>query len=428
MTYKEQAAQEVQEAAQGKLTPEQWREMLQSSLTAQDRDNITAMHDLLKQLADSIAASKQPGGAVYTMRQAWATFSENAAAIAAGLQEFSELAPYIEAELKKPEYAEISTDAFADLLAESTDENGELIPGSTWGKIIAAAKDAQSKTATPAATITRATKIEMPVDKVNSVIWSLIKVDTQGQLAIKTEKQGSKKEISILYSINFDELPDNVKITKRLDAFDKRVYIAVSALFNAGNNFITLTQIHYAMGNKTRPAQNQLKKINDAIRKMNGAFITINNIQEIEAKYNYPAYKYEGSLLPLERMEASVNGQLSEAAIHIFREPPMLTFAKQRQQITTIPVKLLQSPVSKTDDNLRLEDYLLDRICRAARGKTGKTQERILYKKLYEKAGITTTKQKLRAPGKIERYLEFYVSEGFIKSYTTDSDGLTVFL
>lgn len=277
---------------------------------------------------------------------------------------------------------------------------------------------------TTSTTARRAEIIEYPLDKINCVIWGLLERDTAGQIAIAAEKRGSKKEISILYSINFDNLGDEVTISKRLLPFDKRVYIAVSALFNAGNNVISLTQIHYAMGNTSRPKAGQLQRINEAIKKMNGAAITVDNSQEIAANYKYMKFKYEGSLLPLERIEASVNGQLTDAAIHIFREPPVITFAKKRNQITTIPVKLLQSPMNKTDANLQLEDYLLERISREARGK-GKTA-RLLYKTIFDHAGISTAKQKQRAPEKIEKYLQYYTKTNFIKGYAMEADGVTI--
>ena len=159
-----------------------------------------------------------------------------------------------------------------------------------------------------------------------------------------------------------------MKITKKLTQFDKRVYIAISALFNEGNKVISLTQIHRTMGNEKRPSKEQLEKINNSITKMTGARITLDNSKEIKANYGYDKFIYDGSLLPLERGAAVVNGQLADAAIHIFREPPAMSFAKQRKQITTLDIKLLQSPLNKTESNLLIDDYLIERIARAKRG------------------------------------------------------------
>lgn len=277
----------------------------------------------------------------------------------------------------------------------------------------------------PAATAKRAVNVEYPVDKVNSTMWNMLQeTKSGGQLKmwpLKVEKDGSEKELSIIYGIDFSDLEAaGVKITKRLLPFDKRVYIAISALFNAGNNVISLTQIFFAMGNTGRPAAYQLQKIQDSVTKMSGARVLVDNTQEVTV-YKYPRFKYDGPLLPIERATAIVNGQIADAAIHIFREPPVMTFAKQRRQITTITIKALQSPISKTDANLLIDDYLIERIAHA---KNGRQPKKILYSKLYEAAQITTKKQRERAPEKIKTYLEHYKACGLIARYTMLKDGI----
>lgn len=324
--------------------------------------------------------------------------------------------PSLERDKKLQEYSD-QTDLYEDVLLKAMrvlvgNKNGVWYVDDILRAVTGATK----------ATSKRADKVEYPLDKVNGVVWGLDESASLGVKHIAAEPRGADCKVDILYSINFDALED-ISVSKRLLPFDKRVYIAVSALFGAGNDVISLTQIHYAMGNTGRPKAEQLGKIRDAIKKMNSATITVDNSQEIEAKYKYAQFKYRGSLLPFEMVEASVNGKLTEAAIHIFREPPLVSFAKQRRQIATIPMKLLQSPVNKTDANLQLEDYLLERIPRI---KLKKEPARILYSTLFKAAGIETSKQKQRAPEKIETYLKYYQQNDFIKGYAMDKEGITI--
>ena len=100
-----------------------------------------------------------------------------------------------------------------------------------------------------------------------------------------------------------------------------------------------------------------------------------------------------------------------------------MTFAKQRRQITTITVKALQSPISKTDANLLIDDYLIERIAQA---KSGRQPKKILYSKIYEHAQITTKMQRSRAPEKIKTYLEHYKACGLIADYAILEDGIKV--
>lgn len=267
-------------------------------------------------------------------------------------------------------------------------------------------------------------KIEYPLDKINSNIWSLLEaIEPSGQLAFATEKRGTAREATILYSINFDQIEPEVSITKKLTPFDKRCYISVAALYNNGNPIISAAQIYAVMGNKGRPSAKDVQKINSSLTKMAAARVYINNEQEITVNKKYNRFVYDAPLLPFERVTAIINNQPCESAIHLFREPPLVTFAKDRKQITTIPRKLLECPISKTDANLRIDDYLIERI---AHIKNGRVKNRLLFATIYKQCGITEKKQRQRAPEKIRRYLDHYKKCGFIKDYSEEIDGVTI--
>lgn len=387
---------------------------IEAELKRPEYDGFDTLHDILE------AYHNSEGGASYLERM-----YQRAMYNAQLSWEIDQLQPYIDEELKKPKYKGKS---LQQLRQEATNEDmlvvtgWEIIPGSLFQQMLDNAREAAAIAKTA---IKRAQTVEYPLDKPNSIIWSLLEKDTKGQISFNLAKVGSSKQIPAYYAINFDDLGSDIQITKRLLPTDKRVYIAISALYNAGNNVITLTQIYYAMGYTGRPGTKDLARINESITKMTSAKIFFDNKAEAEAYKNFTRFKYDGSLLPLERGTAIVNGQLADAAIHIFREPPLISFAKQRRQITSLDVKLLQSPVSKTDANLQIEDYLIERISRAKNGK-GKSC-RILFETLYRHTGITTKKQKQRAPAKIEKYLQYYKEQTFLKDYTIENDGITLY-
>lgn len=267
----------------------------------------------------------------------------------------------------------------------------------------------------------RPQKIDFPVDKVNAKVWKLLEAAPNGQIGIAAEKRDSSKPITILYAINFDALGDNVSITRQLTPFDRRVYLIVSALYNAGNGIISLSQIYRTMTGKNHsPSDHDIEKIADSIAKMAAARVYLNNEQEAKA-YRYEKFTYSASLLPMERLDGVINGKTVEAAIHLFREPPLVSFARGRKQITTIERKLLETPVNKTDQNLLIEDYLIERIAHA---KTGRQPSKILYETLYAETRINTKKQRQRAASKLGAILGHYVKCGFIKGYTDEGDGI----
>ena len=275
-------------------------------------------------------------------------------------------------------------------------------------------------------------KVDYPIDKVNNLLWNDIEQIKNGQLAFRTGEDKKGMPVNVIMGINFEEL-EGVKITKSLSHFDKRVYIAVSALWNAGNEVVTLTQIHYTMGNTNKPAQDQLNKINESITKMMRAWLYLDNAEEIGAKFNYPEvqYHYDAHLLPMERITIAVKGltdkrkiPIKVSAIHIFREPPLMTFARNRKQITTFEVKLLQGPLRKTDGNLKLEDYLLERIAGATSGALSNT---ILHDTLFQSLKITGRVQKSRTLQATKKLFEHYKNCGKIEKYVMEPTKITFY-
>lgn len=272
-------------------------------------------------------------------------------------------------------------------------------------------------------------KVGYPLDKVNTNIWTLLNdADQTGQLEFAVERKGTSKPASIIYSINFDglEAETGVTIIRKLTAYDKRCYIATAALFNNNSTPIfTVAQIYAAMGNTGKPSANDIKKINNSLTKMMAAHIYLNNESEHSVYPKMQHYRYDGSLLPMERITAIVNGQPVGSAIHLFREPPMYTFAKERNQLTTINMDILTSPVSKTDANLQLDDYLIERIAHIKKS-AGKMSNKILFATIFAKTGHTSRNQKSRGRETVKKYLEHYKKCKFIRNYTEGKDGVTI--
>lgn len=347
---------------------------------------------------------------------------DNSDAIQEKMAEWRKLEPFLEEELKKPEYQGRSIDEL--MAADNDTEMAALIQQAFENA--KAAMLAQELMPKVSITEKGAKSLEYPLDKINANVWGLlVEADKNGQLTFAAERRGSKKTADIIYGINFDDLPTELIITKKLTAFDKRVYIAAGALFNNDFDIITPAQIYAAMGNTGRPSAADVKKINDSITKMAAANIYIDNTSEHKLYKNYAKFVYDAKLLPMERITAIVNGQTVDSAIHLFREPPLISFAKERKQITTIKRELLESPLSKTDANLQIDDYLIERISHIKKSR-GKISNKILYSTIFDNAGISTKMQRKRAKEKITKYLDHYLKCGFIKGYTENEEGVTV--
>lgn len=262
--------------------------------------------------------------------------------------------------------------------------------------------------------VTPPQKLPSPVDKLNFTAWGL----GVGKHLLKVERNG--QPLNIAYSLDLDGLADgNVEISRKIDKFDKLVYMAVSALYDRGNPVFTLTDIYKAMGRQGRPGQSDLKKISESVYKMRVAQVSISNEEEAR-KYNYSKFVYRGALLPSEQVEAEVNGKVVAAAVRVLKTPPLTDFARQRNQIVYIPISVLQVPINLRGQNLEIIDYLLYRINRAKCSPC-----KILLKTFYEKTNITSRKQQERARATVKVILEHFEKEAFIKNAAITADAIT---
>lgn len=282
-------------------------------------------------------------------------------------------------------------------------------------------------------TVKRIDAFNYPLDKVNSKAWNWLTdpADIDGQMRFDFEfATGGKRSENALvfYSVDFSELEKSAEYSRQLTPFDKRCYIAAGALFNAGYDVFSLGQLYNAMGFTSKPNSKTLERINESVRKMMRTNIVINNMAEVEAfKQDKSKYlvKYEGHLLPAERIEqrAKANGKLIESAIHLYHEPRLITLARKKGQITTINVKLLESPINKTEENIAIEDYLIERISHI---KGDKKPGRILYATICEQCKITAKKQRQRLPAKVSCILEHQKKSGWITAFEEQKDGVTI--
>lgn len=284
-----------------------------------------------------------------------------------------------------------------------------------------------------AITVSRSKKTFYPIDKLNGTIWQAMPENEVQSLA--AERSGSKQQVNILYSVDFDELEKlGVSISRELTDFDKRVMIVAGKAWQLDGGLTTETTIYRRMGNRGTPSKRQIRKIDDSLTKLMLTHVKISNQQEIEAGYNTPFFEYDGTLLPFERITAKVNGRITDGAIHLFREPPVLQFARERKQYTTISSEVWElDELSKTDDNIALENYMVERIAKGKHG--GNKTCTIKMDKIYEKLGIDPKHERYKVtrmigtgknPGKVRKVLNAHQKVGNLSKYSITKDKIVV--
>ena len=300
---------------------------------------------------------------------------------------------------------------------------------------------ARAKSALPSISTSTIGEVTFTTDKLNKSAWDQWATLPPGQLALGFNEDGSGQvginlandrdraagiQRVMTYSIDFASLEEE-GIAPRLEPYDKRVYEALSSLWNskANQDVFSIKDVCIAMGYKGEPPSATKKKIRDSIIKLGGAHISVDNLEEANA-YNYRHFRYDGQLLPHEMITGYVDGNLTDGLIHLFREPPLFTFARERKQVSSYKVQLLQVPISKTNKNIQIEDYVRDQIA-WMKNKKSKRSNRLTLDAIFEAAGITTAKQRQRKRADITKLLTHYANCSWIKRFTEDEDGFTIF-
>lgn len=269
----------------------------------------------------------------------------------------------------------------------------------------------------------RVDSVTIPVDKLNSVIWTMNPKQIDGQLSLNIEMGKPNEQAIVYYAISFEDLQENFKISRKLEPYDRLVYEAISALYNDERNtqkIISIGQIYHIMMGYDKKASNlDTKKIDESITKMSRAHIVLDNEGESTHHKHRVHQVYDAPLLPCERVRGYINGQLVNGLVHLLREPPAMSFAKARNQITSVTPEQLQLPLNKTNTNLQLQHYLIDRI---AKIKAGNSPNKVLLSTIFEKCDITTAKEQLRARDKIVRILDHLQETGFFDGYKLAKD------
>lgn len=225
----------------------------------------------------------------------------------------------------------------------------------------------------------------------------------------------------IFVDLDFDKInQEGVILSGPLDDKDKRLYLVIASLFAAGNEIVTARQIYLAMGNQGAMNTRTLKDIEKRVFKL---LFT-----------KYAEFGYKGSLLPVEQVSVSVRGSLTNVAFRLYREPPLVSFAKERKQFAEVPLDVLKSLPSQTEKHLRIEHYLLERILHMKHDK--KFSRKILWESLYndcrllskDSQNLRTDKKRIKQTTK--QYLEHYSNcqSRFIASYEENDDGVIIIL
>lgn len=378
------------------------------------------------------------GSVLYT--EAVRTLKESVAKLLddPGLKHFFRLYPYIEKLAADPKYQDKGKD-LAEIMEklefEGTDKNGNIIPGSAWDLLLIQANEEleREQEETPDKQQSKRPKVlTVPTDKLNAQVlfsdWLDGERQLDGQLGmfpVKMEPDDYPKPLTLYYVINYPA--ELAQSERKLTPTDKRIYNATYWLQQANGSDMSFTQLFRAAGFGTTPNDKQIERIKKSVDKMRLTGIEWNNQEEAAAyhKEHGEYITYKGYLYPVEIVERHklFNGKLVDSYIRVLKKLPLLEFAKERNQVATIPAAILQTKLRLTDLNIALQDYIIKRIeqDRSARKRNpNKAPLKILYKTLEDQTGANTRQKRRTLLANLYVYLEELKQKNYIIDYRED--------
>lgn len=211
------------------------------------------------------------------------------------------------------------------------------------------------------------------------------------------------------------------------NAFDKSILGAVYSLKKAGNDVTTIDILYAHINGKegrVQPTPAMRKKMLDSLRAMGSTWVVIEFDTENQYHYENSKIRYEGNLLEIKIKEAYVNGNLVEDAIIINGFSPLVEVAEMKNQILEYPKKLLDVPVSCTEETIIMREELLRRIYNMKNH--GQTKV-IVLEEAFEQIDYKgkSPKDRGRILDKAYKMMDYWKEQGHIFGYKIIRKGQT---
>lgn len=272
----------------------------------------------------------------------------------------------------------------------------------------------------------------------NTVEEILVLTDKLSQVVFNP-KHSNKKEIHLL-ECKKPVIATTVKVEAlkgELNQFDKAVFLAAVSIQTSSNEFTTIRELFQLLGGGHVLTANMKQAILESIEKLACTRLTITTPVSLLKKFDYSAgknfnlkrnrveYEIADYLLPCRTVAEKINGQVVDGAIKFLATSPLVSVAKMKNQIQLRDPNLLQPDIRTSTLTIKLTSYLFERISlikgsrKQKNKRVNKLQKIITFEKIFYHCGLAdaTKRQQQQARDNIEKILNFFVEQGFIKQW-----------
>ncbi len=230
----------------------------------------------------------------------------------------------------------------------------------------------------------------------------------------------SLRSVSTRVSLSYENLDGIAGLSnKNLTVFDREVMDAVATLaqymdvMSAATIYRTITGKSNQSVNRTQAA-----KVEESMEKCRACVVKID--KDHDFKDISGPLTFDGNLIAFERISAQgPRGRI--ACFRILSTPPLFQFAESINKVSHFPLKLLDTPVSKTDSIISLQSQLLRVIDRMIKGLRSDTL--LPWDEVYQMAGRGDAPRQYKAKTRkiVLEILDYWVQHQFFHSYEAET-------
>lgn len=270
-----------------------------------------------------------------------------------------------------------------------------------------------------------------PKDRVTNMFFSG-ELEPEKPVNIESGKdKKSGRRVAPHVTVSLLDLPPHVEISQEPTQFDNAVFRAVCSLFKNGTTSFTGGTIWRTMKGDpdADPTQETLAAINESWTRLTSIAMEIDT-KNVGDAYGFVRWVRNRRVIEGGSDVFTFKNQhgVTEAAIYtINEEPTLLTYAEQLKQVERYPIAVLDTPINKTPEIIILQNKLISRI-----EAMPNLNNHIVYDNLFSSIGVTAAtpgalrKKKATLRKQIRTMFDYWVSIGFIKSWTEEKNGRSI--
>lgn len=269
---------------------------------------------------------------------------------------------------------------------------------------------------------------------IDDVISAPMSEDGDLQIENKELSEVTQSFVSSRVSLSFATREGNgVTCSRALTNFDREVIDAVASLAPI-SQIMTPAMIYRVITGKDEKAQvgpPQKKRVEESMERCLNCIVKINISDELGANRGKDeALSLVGPAITYEAL-VHEKGRGTTTYYKIAAMPPFYRFAEKLGKISVVPLKLLDTPVSKTDNTLAMQSFLLREIDYMKHMKEDRVEVQwsFLYEMARQEGKKESRTENKRTREIVCKILDFWIEKEFITKYEVSSRyGLVILL